>query len=548
MPDRIQSTRVICEGGLDSTENYLNLSQNKPGSATRLVNYEAGLSGGYRRLNGYEAYDTDFPEVGVGVATGRVFGIVIFDNSITGATQIFAARRNIADNEYQIYEYQFGTGWVAVTTGLTHYYINGGAEVNKIRYDVGNDGNRNHLCIVDGVNPALIYDGSTWGYITTSGTGTDIANAGGAQAIAAPTLVSFFSGTLFLSYDRINGALGQVAYSAPNDFVNFDSADGAGQVITGLEVVQIKPFRDFLYVFGTNAIKRIAPDVTAGFIIRDVTNNIGCIARDSVVEIGGDLVFLAPDGFRPIAGTSKIGDVQLETLSKSIHSLIRTRISASSLIDVNSVVIRGKSQFRIFFSSSNVDAANTRGIIGCLRTSNQTTGWEFGEILGFRASASTSRYVNGIEVVLHGDYDGNVYRQERGNSLNGGDMLSVYSTPYLDFGDTEIRKTIEGVTIFLSGEGQIDVSLGVQYDWGRREIPAPPTYDIIIDALVPTYDDPSFTYDDPDVVYGGALTPIAVEKLEGSFFSARFTFTSIGTRFPHSIYAMVVEYKPEGRR
>jgi len=67
------------------------------------------------------------------------------------------------------------------------------------------------------------------------------------------------------------------------------------------------------------------------------------MARDSVVEIGGDLVFLAPDGFRPVSGTNKIGDIQLEVLSKSIHEMIRTRISGDISEQVDTVVIRGKS-------------------------------------------------------------------------------------------------------------------------------------------------------------------------------------------------------------
>jgi len=40
-----------------------------------------------------------------------------------------------------------------------------------------------------------------------------------------------------------------------------------------------------------------------------------------VVEFGGDLLFLGPDGIRPISGTDKIGDVELATVSKEIQSI-----------------------------------------------------------------------------------------------------------------------------------------------------------------------------------------------------------------------------------
>ena len=56
MPDQIQSYKVICNGGLNSNENHLDLSDNNPGAATRLVNYEVSLFGGYRRINGFQKF------------------------------------------------------------------------------------------------------------------------------------------------------------------------------------------------------------------------------------------------------------------------------------------------------------------------------------------------------------------------------------------------------------------------------------------------------------------------------------------------------------
>jgi hypothetical protein len=548
MPDKIQSSRVICEGGLDSTENYLNLSANKPGAATRLVNYEVGLSGGYRRINGYEAYDTDFAEVGEGDCEGKVLGIIMFENTVSGSTDIIAARKLTGVDEYKLYKHEFGTGWVEIVTGLTHSFVLGGATVDKLRYDQGSDGTTNYLCIVDGVNPALLYDGTNWVFIESTNTGLAYATAGGPQAVDAPALVSFFSSMLFLGGDLVNNVTGVLAYSAPNAFFDFLSASGAGQAVAGFPVVAIKPFRDNLYVFGYNAIKRVFSDVDAGVLVKDVTNNIGIMSRDAVVEIGGDLVFLAPDGFRPIAGTDKIGDVQLETLSKSIHTLIKNRIQGNVGFEVNTVAIRGKSQFRMFFGGDNFDANDSRGIIGALRSADQNTGWEFGELLGFRASCATSRYVNGEEVVLHGDYDGNVYQQEEGNSLNGSDMLSVYSTPYLDMGDTEVRKVFEKVIIFMRGEGDLGITIGVDYDWGDTAVPKPANYDIDISGTLPTYDDPDVMYGSPSAVYGGLLTPHTFKDIQGSFFSARLTFTTTGTEFPHSIYGIILEYQVKGRR
>jgi hypothetical protein len=542
MDDR-QSAKIICEGGLDSSENYIHLSANKPGSATRLVNYEVGLSGGYRRIDGYQLYDADFPEVGEGDAEGKILGIIMFENTASGSTEIIAARKNIADSNYTFYKYEFATGWVAITTGLTHSANN----VNKLRWDVGNDGVNNILCVVDGVNKALLFDGTNWEYIDSAGTGADFANAGGAQAIDAPTYVAFFQDTLFIASDTINDKKGVIAHSAPNAYYDFVVANGAGQIIPGLEVVQLKAFRDNLYVFGYNAIKKIIVEAT-DFVTKDVTANIGLLSSDAVMEIGGDIIFLAPDGFRPIAGTEKIGDVQLETISKPIHKIVKDRITGAVGTHVNTVVIRGKSQFRMFFGNDSKEPEASKGIIGALRNPDQQDGWEFGELLGIRASCCASRYINGVEVVLHGDYDGKVYKQESGNSFNGANITSVYSTPYLDLGDTEVRKTIEKVTTFIQGEGSLELILGVKYDWGKTEIPSPAPYSIEIDALIAEYDDPDYQYNDPGTVYGGILTPISVTDLEGSFFSVRLTFTTNAQSASHSIHALIIEYAEKGRR
>jgi len=551
MPDEKQSARILCEGGLDSTQNHINLSANKPGSATRLVNYEVGLSGGYRRLNGYELYDTDYGEVGVGgVAQGQILGIIIFDNTATGTTQIMAARRQVAaPTTYNFYLYTVGVGWVAIATGLTHNYSAGGSTVDKLRWDVGNDGATNVLCVTDGINNALIYDGTTWAFIDSADTGAAMATAGGDQAINAPVVCSFFENTLFIARDERNSQKGIVAYSAPNSFYDFKASTGGGQLTPGIEVIQIKPFRDSLYIFSSNEIKKAIADETFGFLTKNVTKNIGLVATDAVIEIGGDLIFLAPDGFRPVTGTNKIGDVQLESLSKPIHKLIQTRVTGNAGLNTNIVAIRGKSQFRAFFSGSAIAAEGAKGIIGALRTADQAAGWEFGELLGFRCSCITSRYINAEELVLHGDYDGKIYKQESGNSLNGSPMVSIYSTPYLDFGDTEVRKVSEKATIFFSGEGNVSLTLNTSFDWGSENTINPAAYTLEIDSTVSTYDDDDALYDDANTLYGGFLTPFIVKDIQGSFFSARFTLTtSSATDYPHTIHALIIEYAVKGRR
>jgi len=467
MPDRLESYKVICRGGLNSNENSLDLADSSPGSATRLVNYEPSLFGGYRRVEGFKPFDPNYPEVddGSGAADGKVLCIVMFRNEEQGNAYAIAARKDFDADTYSFYKHVPLVGWQKMDTGLSQATTDGVRTVNKIRHVQFDFGDGGKIAFADGVNPAKVFDGVDWYEITAAGDGTEEI-PGGPQAVDAPALVDAFENHLFLSGDR--AAPSVVCHSAPNDPLNFNSGAGAGQIPVGFNIVQFKPFRDNLFVFGSNAIKRIKPEVQAGFVVEQVTANVGCIARDSVQEIGGDLIFLAPDGFRPVAGTSRIGDVELETISK--------------------------------------------------------------------------------EFVLHGDYDGRVYRQEVGNNFDGEDIVSIYSTPYLDFGDTEIRKVLHKINTFIRAEGPFTLNVTLDYDWGDTEVAKPSAYSQSSTGAPTVYGGRSIDYGGDNVQYGGNSKPVMLSDIQGSGYSARATFVTVGQSAPHSIQGMVFEFALAGRR
>lgn len=59
----------------------------------------------------------------------------------------------------------------------------------------------------------------------------------------------------------------------------------------GFEIVSIKKFRNVLYVFGNNTIKRLVGENSANFVLETVTSNLGCLSTDSVLELGVTLYF-----------------------------------------------------------------------------------------------------------------------------------------------------------------------------------------------------------------------------------------------------------------
>ena len=163
MPDQIQSFKLLCSGGLNSNENHLDLSDNSPGAAVRLLNYEPSLFGGYRRIQGYDDYDSDYGQVTVAGSTtgqGKVLGIAIFKNDVTNGTTIIAARQDAGATNYSFYYYTAGVGWRKFTLdhSVTRPMTANSLTVNRLRHVQFTTGTGNAIIFVDGVNPAIIFN------------------------------------------------------------------------------------------------------------------------------------------------------------------------------------------------------------------------------------------------------------------------------------------------------------------------------------------------------------------------------------------------------
>jgi len=535
MPDKVDSQRILFQGGLNTAENFLYLSNTNPGFATRLVNYEPALSGGYRRINGYTLVDADAVSNGGDVGTGKILGVWGY---VDGTTfEIYAARQETATSNYIIYILDSGS-WTTVATGTTQTVTG----VDLIRTETFDTQTDHWLNIVDGINESLLFDGTTWTQIDTAGAGTS-GDPGGDQALNAPALVTFFKNTLFHSGDP--AFPGVVAYSAPGDHHNWTAAAGAGQLVPGFPVVQIKAFRDELYIFGTEKIKKAIADEAAGFILQDVTNNIGCIARDSVQEVNSNIIFFAPDGVRTVAGTDKIGDVDVGPFSENIHNTVTNIVNTYPLVDLRSVVMRDKTQFR-YFINNNVSSRNDA--YGLLAGFRHTEGeWEFGEINGFEVSSCWSGYdEDGNEVVLHGDFDGFVYEQEEGNDFAGTDITSIYASPYIDLGDTTVRKLFRRIDLFTRAEGSYEGTLEVDFDWDDDNVIRPAAYSFDASAAAALYD-AGVLYDN-GALYANTTQPVFKINIQGSAFSIQIGITVSGDYAPHTLQGYVINYSVKGRQ
>ena len=92
-----QPFSVALQGGLDKSSNSLELLQ-KPGNATRLVNFEVSAKGGYRRINGYtQLGDGTRPN-----SSNEILGMHVYADGV------------IASSGTNIYFSQDGNSWLQI--------------------------------------------------------------------------------------------------------------------------------------------------------------------------------------------------------------------------------------------------------------------------------------------------------------------------------------------------------------------------------------------------------------------------------------------------
>lgn len=515
MPDNIRSFLAPCQGGLVNNLDYLTQGASLPGSALRMINYEPALEGGYRRISGYTNTYGTVP----GEADTPVLGVAVFNNLNDG---IFACRKPASGSDYFHYWDDATQQWVTPSTTGSPTMVG----VNKVRF-AKIDWSVPKLVMTDGVNPAASWDGTTYSQITST------------LAPSSPKFCEEFSNHLFLAGDSTNPNL--LYFSAPLNEADFTPAAGAGVINVGFEIKAIKSFRDQLYVFGANRIKRLIGQNISDFALSDVTKNLGCIASDAVIEFNGDLLFLAPDGIRPISGTDRIGDIELATLSKPVQAIFEAYTRNEDLDSITLLVINKKSQFRLFFAN-----AESLGLIGSIRTSGEAgRGFEYSQLVGIEVYCADSGYLGTEEFVLHGDSLGKVHRQESGQSFEENPIFSLYQTPYIYMDDPILRKVFYDVSTYMRSEGQVEILLGLQYNYGDADVVTPTDYSLSTAGAAAFYG--IATYDSTDI-YDGNPSPVRKTNVQGSGDSISITYVTLNDQPSHTIQSFVISYSLADRR
>lgn len=383
------------------------------------------------------------------------------------------------------------------------------------------------VAIVDGSNAPALYDGTTF----------TVLNDAPADVISASHVVEFKKALFY-------GRGTTLTFTEPYTDDSFSVANGSGSINVGGVITGLFVFRQQLIIFTERHIQRLQGNTLADFTLQPITEDIGCLEGDTIQEIGGDIIFLGPDGLRLLSATERIGDFGFAAISKPIQKNMTNFIDANT--SYTSTIIREKSQYRLLGYNSNITQENAQGIIATQFAEQGGAGTGFAETRGIKAYVADSNYNDTTEVIFFANDDGYLYQMESGNSFDGANIQTTFATPYMPINDPRVRKTFYKAYLYTDPQGSVSFDVSLKLDFDQKDSIQPTEINFDNNTgQVAFYGTATFG---SSAVYSTKLLSLFETQLIGSGFTGSIQFESDSTDPPFSFDAITIEFGNNTRR
>lgn len=537
-----QTFPVEFRGGLLSNISLLQQGMNAVGSARILQNFEVNKEGGYSKIRGYAAF-SDEPVPGEDVVLGLkvVSGSRFIAARKVNAAAVTAYPSNLVTGDIGKTAYYYSTGGAWNFTGVSAS-SNGG----KVRHATYNFDGDEKIVFVDGTNYPSIYNtvGNTQTFLNASSPNINV-DVEGAE------FVTIFKRTGFYAKDNT------LYFAAPFTVDNFSAADGAGVISLAYNITGLAVFREQLIVFTTDTISRLVGNTSNDFQLQPITEKIGCINGDTIQEVGGDIMYLAPDGIRQLSSTDRIGDFALDVASDKIKEDFNSFIGGTSVFC--SLILREKSQYRIFSYKGSQQAISAKGLIATKVTPQGSAGIEWSTIKGIKAHVADSVYSGTTEAAGFANNDGYAYKLEVGNVFGYADrdpdnIEAIFESSYMTITDPQVRKTFYKAVWYIDPTGNLDLDFNVKFDFeskSRNNVIQPNSINIVsASGGVAFFGAGGLfgTSSPPAASFGGTLERIYPTNVIGSGKTIALRIADNSSNSTFTLDTAVLEFKQNDRQ
>ena len=221
------------------------------------------------------------------------------------------------------------------------------------------------------------------------------------------------------------------------------------------EIIALAAHNGFLMIFGRRQILiyQGARDPSS-MSLSDSISGVGCIARDSVVVTGGDVIFLSDTGLRSIMRTIQEKSAPMRELSLNVKDDLITDILAEQTEDIKAVYSDKDAFYLLSLPTTNtVYCFDMR--ITLQNGAARTTVWDNITPRAFAYTRSKDLLL-GQESFI-GKYENNLD--------NTAPYRLKYYTNYFDFGSPTTLKILKKINMTLVGGNGADLVVKYGYDY-----------------------------------------------------------------------------------
>lgn len=503
---------IEIKDGLVTNVSPLQQGMNLPGSGVILENYEPSIEGGYKKILGYSKWSA-FKVPG----DTLIQGVVALPNDCA----------------------------IAVNGGI-YYHSTGKANwVSKLNSSGSPGGRIRHVSYnFTGVEKVVMVNGTTKPVIYNSSSVTIAIDAAAPTDVEGASYVTEFKNHIFFGVGR------NLVFTAPFTDNDYNPGNGAGIINVGSVITGLVVFRDQLIIFSEDRINQLTGSGLSTFVMTPITRKTGCINGDTIQEVGGDIIYLGPDGVRYLSATQKNEDFALERASTNIQDQITNLFTGTGVF--SSTVVRKKSQYRLFEWSPSVSSSLNVGYLATRFTDQEAAGISWAKIIGIQPYSIDSKQFGNEEVILFspnattgGSY---IYEMESGTSFDGANIQCRWKTPKISITDPRVRKTFYKITNYLRADTNFSMFCqptigGIN---GEEIRPEPITFSPNSLSSIFFYGDPSTIYG--TAIYGGEFKDTYLKNLVGSGFTITLDFIETSATSSFSLDTILIEYRENDRK
>lgn len=365
---------------------------------------------------------------------------------------------------------------------------------------------------------------------------------GVAMEFDGTTLVPLYTGMTVDTPERITVHKNHLCLAFPGgSFQNSGTGDpyawtpitGAAEIGMGDDITDfLEDVNGVLVIFARGKVGLLYGSSSADWSL-DIIADQDTGALPFTAQRLGRPLYMDDRGVRNMSATQAFGDFKMGTLTQNVFPLLRTK-KKNAITPIASVRVRGKDQYRLFFS----DSTGITIYIGAKEP--HITIFDLPLVVYTICSGEDS---SGNEEIFFGSDDGYVYQMDAGTSFDGA-SVPAYCRPAFNNLDTPTQnKRFHKVTLDVDATPTVTLLMTAEFSYGDPDQPGASEISLDVSGGGSFWDETNWN----EFYWSSATEGIAECHVDGIGTNMSFCVASNHTyEEPHTIHGATLHYSMRG--